>query len=114
MYMNAGFNKEELAKRISKLRQVMLRGGMTLDRKGYSLLLEASVHLEDPTVRHYRHLFEISIICNGRSRCSCKCTTLQVGWLAFQSLQTQPMGSLQYLSQKVLCDFLFDLRQVAV
>eukprot|EP00890_Picochlorum_soloecismus_P000073 jgi/Picsp_1/1066/NSC_04549-R1_pentatricopeptide repeat-containing protein mitochondrial-like len=84
MYMNAGFSKEELAKRISKLRQVMLRGGMTLDRKGYSLLLEASVHLEDPTV----------------------------GWLAFQSLQTQPMGSLQYLTLQVLCDFLFDLRQV--
>jgi hypothetical protein len=55
MYMNAGLTKEELAKRISKLRQVMLRGGMTLDRKGYSLLLEASVDLEDPTVRHCGH-----------------------------------------------------------
>lgn len=51
MYLKANFTKEELAERISMLRQVMVRGGMTLDRKGYSLLLEASVHLEDPKVR---------------------------------------------------------------
>lgn len=44
--------------------------------------------------------------------CTYKYMNVQVGWLAFQSLQTQPMGSLQYLSHKVLCDFLFDLRQV--
>lgn len=31
----------------------MIKGGMTLDRKGYSLLLEASVHLQDPKVRKF-------------------------------------------------------------
>ena len=51
MYLKADLSKEGLAERISILRQVMVRGGMTLDRKGYSLLLEASVQLEDPKVR---------------------------------------------------------------
>lgn len=51
MYLRAKLGKEELAERISMLRQLMIKGGMTLDRKGYSLLLEASVHLEDPKVR---------------------------------------------------------------
>ena len=53
MYLNQNLNKEELAERISKLRQLMIKGGMALDRKGYSLLLEASVHLEDPKVRDF-------------------------------------------------------------
>jgi len=109
--MNAEFTKEELAKRISKLRQVMLRGGMTLDRKGYSLLLEASVQLEDPTVRHCCYYTKILFAIVEVTVVSLK-SYLQVGWLAFQSLQAQPMGSLQYLTYQVLCDFLFDLRQV--
>jgi hypothetical protein len=56
MYLNANLGKEELAERISTLRQLMIKGGMSLDRKGYSLLLEASVHLEDPKVCDPRNL----------------------------------------------------------
>jgi len=50
MYLHTNLSKEGLAERISKLRQQMIKGGMALDRKGYSLLLEASVLLEDPKV----------------------------------------------------------------
>ena len=53
MYLHASLTKEALAERISGLRQQMIKGGMALDRKGYSLLLEASVHLEDPKVRTF-------------------------------------------------------------
>lgn len=102
MYLNANLGKEELAERISTLRQLMIKGGMSLDRKGYSLLLEASVHLEDPKVCDRRKL---SLL-----KCLSSRSCLQVGWLAFQSLQTQPRGSLQYIKDEVMADFLYELR----
>jgi len=51
MYLKQELPKNELASKIASVRQAMVRGGMALDRKGYSLLLEASTYLEDPQVR---------------------------------------------------------------
>lgn len=50
MYLEQNLPRDELAAKITALRQLMVRGGMAFDRKGYSLLLEASNYLQDPQV----------------------------------------------------------------
>jgi len=50
MYLQQQISSEELAGKISDLRQAMVKGGMAFDRKGYALLLEASVHMADTQV----------------------------------------------------------------
>lgn len=76
--------KEELAERISWVRGQMLVGGLSLDRKGVSLLLSASVLLED----------------------------VNVGKLAFDALWGQPATSgtrLMYVTDECLAKFLHEL-----
>ena len=76
--------KEELAERISWVRGQMVVGGLSLDRKGVSLLLSASVLLED----------------------------VNVGKLAFDALWGQPATSgtrLMYVSDDCLAKFLQEL-----
>lgn len=56
MYLKEQLPPSELAEKIAELRQLMVRSGITFDRKGYSLLLESSVYLEDPQVsKPYHH-----------------------------------------------------------
>lgn len=79
--------KEELAERISWVRGQMVVGGLSLDRKGVSLLLSASVLLED----------------------------VNVGKLAFDALWGQPATSgtrLMYVSDDCLGRFLHELSVV--
>lgn len=76
--------KEELAERISWVRGQMVVGGLSLDRKGVSLLLSASVLLED----------------------------VNVGKLAFDALWGQPATSgmrLMYVTDECLAKFLHEL-----
>ena len=82
MYLEQQLPRDDLAEKITSLRQSMVRGGMALDRKGYSLLLEASTYLEDP----------------------------QIGLLAFRSLKSQGKGGMQYAGDDVLGEFLLQLR----
>lgn len=80
-------SKEELAERISWVRGQMVVGGLSLDRKGVSLLLSASVLLED----------------------------VNVGKLAFDALWGQPATSgtrLMYVSDDCLGRFLHELSVV--
>lgn len=82
MYLDHQLSKAELTDKISKLRQVMVRAGISFDRKGYSLLLESSVYLQDP----------------------------EIGLFALKSLRSQGRGSLQYVSDDHLGEFLLQLR----
>ena len=53
MYLKQQLPAAELAEKIAGVRQLMVRAGITFDRKGYSLLLESSVYLEDPQASHF-------------------------------------------------------------
>jgi len=57
MYLTQELPRNELATKITSLRQSMMKGGLALDRKGYSLLLEASVYLEDPQVNYKKSYY---------------------------------------------------------
>jgi hypothetical protein len=81
LYLQEQLVPEELTHKITELRQVMVRAGISFDRKGYSLLLESSVYVEDP----------------------------QIGLFALKSLRSQGRGSLQYVSDEDLGTLLLQL-----
>jgi hypothetical protein len=80
-YLQEQLPAEQLTHKITELRQVMVRAGISFDRKGYSLLLESSVYIEDP----------------------------QIGLFALKSLRSQGRGSLQYVSDDNLGKLLLQL-----
>lgn len=81
LYLQEQLPAEELTHKVTELRQVMVRAGISFDRKGYSLLLESSVYIEDP----------------------------QIGLFALKSLRSQGRGSLQYVSDDDLGKLLLQL-----
>lgn len=81
LYLQEQLPTEELTHKITELRQVMVRAGISFDRKGYSLLLESSVYIQDP----------------------------QIGLFALKSLRSQGRGSLQYVSDEDLGKLLLQL-----
>ena len=80
MYLQKQLPPAEFAAKLAGLRQAMVRAGLAHDRKGYSLLLESSVYLQDP----------------------------ELGLLALKSLKS-PGGELQYVSDEVLGAYLQQL-----
>jgi hypothetical protein len=81
LYLQEQLSPDELTQKITELRQVMVRAGISFDRKGYSLLLESSVYIENP----------------------------QIGLFALKSLRSQGRGSLQYVSDEDLGKLLLQL-----
>jgi hypothetical protein len=81
LYLQQQLPAADLGNKITEIRKVMVRAGISFDRKGYSLLLESSVYMEDP----------------------------HIGLLALKSLRSQGRGSLQYVSDDDLGRLLLQL-----
>jgi hypothetical protein len=92
----------------------MAKGGIALDRKGNSLLLETAMHLQDLAVSAWRG--EIAWICTINCARTVITTAadrqilrlLQLAMVAFRSLEQSKAG-LQYVTDEVLGEFLLSL-----
>ena len=76
-YLRQSLTSVDLATKLARLRTFMVQNNISFDRKGYSLLVNASIVLEDP----------------------------QIGLLALKSLSSQGRGFTEFISDDVLGQF---------